>query len=205
MKDGRLSLTFDQGKIVRSFVGAGLDAIYERIFLKLRRQKNKNDNIDNNVALFLIGCFWLEAIINKTLDSILVYEFQKEGFRSSIWNIIRREKIFNKLKIIVASNKEAHCPELEKNLKDLEGIFKLRNDMVHFHDEDGLKELDATNFEDLKKGFEYVLTQHPDSQLIQELKGEKLNKKIDLIIATKQILDKIRGVETICFKNKGTT
>jgi len=201
MKDGCLSFTFDRGKIVKSSVGAGLDAIYERIFFKFRRQRNKNDNIDNNVALFLVGCFWLEAIINKTLNSILVDKFQKDGFRSSVWNVVKREKIFNKLSIIAASNKAEHCPALEKNLKDLGGIFKLRNDMVHFHDEYGLKDLDATNFEDFEKGLKYVLAQ-PDSQLIQELKGEKLNEKMNLIISTEQILRKISGTETVSFKDR---
>ena len=196
MRDGSLLISFNEGKVVESSIGAGLDDVYERIFLKLKGQNKKDENIDDNVILFLCGCFMLEAAINKTLESIILKKISTEKFKSSLWNIVRSQNIPNKLDIIVSCGKKNHHSELQKNLEKIKKLFSLRNKMVHFYENsENLKDLSISGIDDIEQ-LNNIVTNYPEHKLIQELKGVKLNNKIKLICFTKQKLDKISGTKS---------
>ena len=105
MKDGSLKFAYEfvKGKIVdhKLLLNANLETVYERMFSQLRgKLAEQPENIENGILILIIGCFWLESLLNENLKFCLTHEIKNKKFGKLIWENIKRLNFLQKLNML---------------------------------------------------------------------------------------------------------
>jgi hypothetical protein len=171
MRDGRLTLDVEDGKIKGIYINAGLDEFYKRMFIKAKRiAKRYPENPENGIRVIIFGTFYLEAICNKLLESMLSFQIPHKELAQSICEAIKRLNILTKLDVAIMASSQDRTKS-EKYKKKIQRVFDLRNRLAHFKDKD-FPWMGSIKAEDLPN----VLTNAPEPELMKELTGEKIQK-----------------------------
>lgn len=169
MQNGRLILSFEKGDIKGVYINAGLDEFYKRLFIKAKvSAKRFPNNPEHGIKVIIFGVFYIESICNGLLQQALSSRISPKYLAKSIWEGIKRSNIHTKLDIVISASGWDRAKS-KKYLNKVERLFKLRNRLAHFKDKDQ-PWLGPVLPEDLLK----VLTTAPESSLMHELKGAKI-------------------------------
>lgn len=194
MQEGKLRINFEAGKIKGIYINAGLEYIYKRILIKAKRDAKKySNNPENGIKAIIWGTLYLESICNVSLKLILLLRIKNKILASVIWNAIKKIRIYDKF-IILLSDIFQSEKELDSHIKRVQKLFEFRNKLVHFKDEDQLWKgiLDTSDPYEIGK----TLLNAPDSDIIQNLKGQKLQEYINIIEEIDKIITKhIESIE----------
>lgn len=132
MKDGALILSFEDGHVTGVAVAAGLYEHYRRLF-EAAEADLVDDNVTTETAIRIVvfGCMWIEAIANSYLRDVLLATSRTPGMVDALWRALDRSSIRHKLSTLAASAQ----PSVEvAAFEPVEGLFQLRNSLVHFRD-----------------------------------------------------------------------
>ena len=184
MKNGSLKFEFKEDQITGVFINAGLDSIYERLFRNAQRSAHRNpDNMINGIKVLVFGCFWLEACCNEYLRYFLENWVAQNKFSEHLWETLKRAPILKKYEIISAFANESQLQKYESQLTSLKEAIDFRNRLAHFKD----KDFQIAESVDVNEAMALLLSA-PEPQLIQELKGPKINNHAEAIAKSRSWL-----------------
>ena len=132
MKDGRLIVQFEEGRVTGVSVDAALEHTYAELFADARThlQKDSND-LQAAIRLVIFGCFWLEATCNNHLQAMLQGKLEAR-LAEALWTTLDRRSVPEKLNIIAAFATEDAAGESGAVLSRAKVAFSLRNKLAHY-------------------------------------------------------------------------
>lgn len=167
MRDGKLRITFEAGKIVVVSVNAGLDLAYQRLFESARQQlRQPEPPIEAGIQLIVFGCFWLEAICNEALRDLVRASMKPSTAAEAAWETLKRTTFHSKFATVSAFSKAPDAVRSDEIARNLTELFGLRNRLAHFKDENAQVAGPLTLDE-----FSTQLGQFPDADLLAQLRS----------------------------------
>jgi hypothetical protein len=137
VRNGTIKVDFKKGKIVGVSINPSLDVSYERLFKAAREAvEAPTAGIDAGVQVIVFGCFWLEAVCNQHLRTLLCTRLTPARVGSVIWERMERTSFLDKLCVLHSFEKKPDAAGYRELSADAKRLFDLRNRLAHFKDQD---------------------------------------------------------------------
>jgi hypothetical protein len=128
---GRINVTIgDSGNIESVSVEAALESAYAHMFTVARSEYEAHQDLFSAIRTIVFGCFWLEAICNKTLNEQLQWNLPTSA-HPVLWRILNRRPFMEKFSVIAAFRGADALQQADAVGSDLAKLFQLRNKLVH--------------------------------------------------------------------------
>ncbi len=187
MKDGSLKFEFKAGRIKGVYINSHLDLIYKKLFNNACRNIQRNPRkIEHGIKALIFGCFLLEAYSNEYLKYFLDNIIDKRKFGGYLWEALKRANVLDKIKIISAFASGTQLRQYNSFKAKLKKAFDIRNRLAHFKDKD-YQIAEAINVDEVYD----TIFESPDPELIQELKGAKIQNHAIVILEVSRWLNRI--------------
>jgi hypothetical protein len=179
MKDGKIILHIEAGQVEAIAIAASLDSTYADLFEAARKDLAADpEGITPGVRVVVFGSFLIEAVCNTTLREMLLLEIKEPLAPKSVWQVLRRSSIHEKVSLIEAFASGLPVPARQP-ASELRSLFDLRNRLAHFRDDPTVV---GGPIEELtKEVLEERLGQIPDHELVRELRPDQVGYRIEAI------------------------
>ena len=177
MKDGKIILRVEAGQVEAIAIAASLDRTYGDLFEVARKDLVASpEGIEPGVRVVVFGSFLLEAVCNTTLREMLLLEIKEPLAAKSVWQVLRRSSIHEKMSLIKAFASGLSVP-IRPPASELRSLFDLRNRLAHFRDDPTV--VGGPIEEITKDVLEERLGQIPDHDLVRELRPDQVRFHIE--------------------------
>lgn len=189
MKDGSLTINFEEGRVKGVSVDAGLELTYAEMFAAAQtRLRESPEDLDAAIRLVVFGCFWLEATCNNHLERMLHRKLEPR-LAAALWAALDRRSVPEKLAILSAFARDKASQPFERVLAGVKDAFWLRNKLVHYKKEPSAI-AETLELEELMA----LIEKHedlPEAELIRRLRAPSITRISEQVQVAKEWMDVI--------------